>query len=286
MNDAFPNLEKLKSNFLSWTESQKDIRAVIIVGSQARTDHPADKWGDLDLMIYTNNVGQYFRDKGWLNKTGDVLISFMHQTVAGQPELLVLFEGGYNVDFVFQPLSSLEELIELDVLPDTFKRGYKVILDKDGVAGRLKSSQSAPLKAHPPTEEMFLQIVNMYLYASLYVAKQLCRNERWLVKIRDANLKECLLNMIQWQAGVDSGWNIDVWHFGKFMHEWGDKKTMERLNKVYGHFDSHDSWDALFATNELFRSLSTYVGSELGFHYPKETDDAISKLILSYFHNT
>ena len=171
MNSTFQDLKQLKNKFISWANSQDDIRIAVVVGSRARTDHPADKWGDLDLMIYANNIGQYFGNKDWLKKIGNVLISFIHQTIAGQPEFLALFEGGCNVDFVFQLLNSFEKLLKLEELPDIFKRGYKIILDKEGIGVHLKSVQFSPIKVQPPTEEIFLQVVNSFWYASLYIAK-------------------------------------------------------------------------------------------------------------------
>ena len=30
-------------NFLAWTEYETDLRAALIIGSRARTDHPADE---------------------------------------------------------------------------------------------------------------------------------------------------------------------------------------------------------------------------------------------------
>ena len=37
---------QLLKKFTAWAQSRDDIRAVILVGSGARSDHPADQWSD------------------------------------------------------------------------------------------------------------------------------------------------------------------------------------------------------------------------------------------------
>ena len=44
-------MQQLENRVIAWAESQPDIRAIIVVGSRARRDSPADEWSDLDLVI-------------------------------------------------------------------------------------------------------------------------------------------------------------------------------------------------------------------------------------------
>ena len=48
-----PSMEQLEQRFAAWAQTQPDIRAAFVVGSRARTDHPADQWSDLDIMVVT-----------------------------------------------------------------------------------------------------------------------------------------------------------------------------------------------------------------------------------------
>jgi hypothetical protein len=57
---------QLLKKFTAWAQSRDDIRAVILVGSRARSDHPADEWSDLDLMIYSNQPEQYLTRMDWM----------------------------------------------------------------------------------------------------------------------------------------------------------------------------------------------------------------------------
>jgi aminoglycoside 6-adenylyltransferase len=45
--------DQIIERFLAWAQHQADIRAAVIIGSQARVDRPADRWSDLDLLVVT-----------------------------------------------------------------------------------------------------------------------------------------------------------------------------------------------------------------------------------------
>jgi aminoglycoside 6-adenylyltransferase len=62
---------QLLQRILEWANSQADIRAVILVGSAARTDHPADEWSDLDLVVIAADPQIYLSTTGWLATLGN-----------------------------------------------------------------------------------------------------------------------------------------------------------------------------------------------------------------------
>jgi len=47
--------ERLIARFVAWAQEQDDVRAAVVIGSRARTDHPADEWADLDVLIATTD---------------------------------------------------------------------------------------------------------------------------------------------------------------------------------------------------------------------------------------
>ncbi|MCL4248651.1 MAG: aminoglycoside 6-adenylyltransferase [Anaerolineae bacterium] len=61
---------------------------------------------------------------------------------------LVLYQGGIKDDFVVTPISALQPLIDSKYLWDDQQRGYKTLLDKDGIAARVfLVGQYAPYEA-------------------------------------------------------------------------------------------------------------------------------------------
>ena len=94
MSSATKYYENLEKNFVSWAQSKEDIRAAFMVGSRARSDHPADEWSDMDIILYTSKPDSYLSDAKWVEDFGKVWTLVVSRTSGGEPECLTLFEGG------------------------------------------------------------------------------------------------------------------------------------------------------------------------------------------------
>jgi aminoglycoside 6-adenylyltransferase len=273
---------QLLKKFTIWAQSQEDIRAAIMVGSRARSDHPADAWSDLDLMIYSNQPEQYLTRMDWMSRIGEVWIALASHTAGNEPEYLVTFAGGYNVDFVFNPFAELEDAVRDGIIPYGHWRGARVIVDKTGLAVKtIPPNFKAPTQPLPNSAE-FLWVVNAFFYTAFYMAKMLRRGDLVMVKQRDADLKRALIQMIEWHArGANA--RIDTWHMGRNMQEWADPFAWKALQKTYAHFDADDSWQALLDTLELFRLLSLETASRLDFSYPIKIEQNTTQLIMRLY---
>ena len=85
--------------FVAWAERQADIRSAFIIGSRARTDHPADDWADLDIVIFAHNPHSYIYPGSWVGEFGTVIATFVEPTGDGRTlERRVLYEGGLDVE--------------------------------------------------------------------------------------------------------------------------------------------------------------------------------------------
>ena len=276
MNDRYQELEH---RFIAWAETQPDIRAAIVMGSRARLDHPVDKYSDLDIIVAAINPDHYLNRSDWLEQIAPVWISLLSRTAGGEPERLTLFESGFFVDFVFIPPDMLRQAAEAGIIPDGFKRGARAILDKDGLAARTIPATFVRPIYLPPSAAEYGATVDTFWYAAIYVAKQLCREDLWLVKVRHGNLLELLMRIIEWHAHAVYGPERDTWHMGRFAREWADPRAVQALNGVFAHFDAADSWRALFATLDTFRWLAQETAGRLGFDYPQRTDTRVTQLI-------
>jgi aminoglycoside 6-adenylyltransferase len=272
-------LEFLEDQIGAWAGTQPHIRAILVVGSQARQDHPGDEWADLDLMVFTSEANQYLTSTDWLKAIGRVWVVIPHQTGDGDPEQLVLFEDGYKVDFVFCSLEELQRLGQDSTLPGVYRRGYYVLVDKDGLAQKLPPPSFDAPPGQQPAEEEFTLTIQRFWYGAVYVAKQIRRRELWIVKFRDWTMKESLLKMIEWHTRANQGWNYDTWHDGRFMLEWTDPETQEALYQVFGGFDAVDCWHALLSSMDLFRRLARETASALGYSYPTELDGNVTDFV-------
>ena len=268
-----------ESDFTSWAKSTEDIRAAFVVGSRSRFDHPADEWADLDIIIYADNSNYYLHNIDWLKGLGKIWVTFVYQTSIGEPERLTLFEGGYQVDMVFLPGESLHQLAKDRIIPVNFRRGVRVLVDKDNLAGRITPTVFKPVSAPQVDGKTFLQTVNMFFFSSLYIAKQIVRGELWTAKTRENDLRVLLLQMMEWHAKALHGNDYDVWHGGRFLHEWIDQKTLKELKSTFSQYDKADSLRGLLASINLFRRISVETAKKLNLEYPTDADYHITNWI-------
>lgn len=270
----------------AWAETQPHVRAILVIGSRARRDHPADDWSDLDLIVFVDDFNPYLAQPDWLDVFGEVWVWIRDWigtswSAAKYPEYLAVYAGGNKLDFSFFPVDRLRQMAGDDPrrLDSSYQRGYRVLVDKDGLAAQLPPPLSAPLPAAQPSAQEFQTLNEEFWYAALQVARCLRRGDLWGVKVRDHTLKKHLLAMIECHAHARHGWDRDTWHDGRFMREWGDPQAWQALHQAFAHFDAADSARALRVTLDLFRRLSAEAAQPLGYAYPAQLDARITGLI-------
>jgi aminoglycoside 6-adenylyltransferase len=257
-----------------------------VIGSRARQDHPADEWSDLDMIVFADDFGPYLANADWLNTFGEVWVWVRDwigtpASDAPCPEYLVVYEGGRKLDFAFFPVDELRRLVDGQLLENVYRKGYRALVDKDGLAARLIPAPSTLPPAEQPSPEAFETLNRQFWYAALQEARALRRGDLWGTRLRDHAVKDHLLTMIEWHARARYGLDRDTWHSGRFMREWADPPVWEALYVAFGHFDADDSARALHATLVLFRRLSNETAQQWGYAYPARLDERITGLINS-----
>lgn len=275
---------QLMDNFTRWALREKNIRAVAVIGSRARVDHPADEWSDLDVLIIARDPARYRRSIEWVSHVGNPWLTFIEPTaVEGRWVRHVLFEEGLDVDFAFLSVDSLRRMaagsMPTDVT-DTLRRGTHIVLDKDGLVALLQTSAIVSQVTRPLSQAAFLEVVNDFWYYAVWTAKHLRRRELWWAKRGcDGRLKERLQQMMEWHACVMKGQTHDIWFQGRFLEEWVDSRALEALRGAFAHYEEEDLWRALFVTMDLFRWLAVETANQLHYSYPALGDERVTKLV-------
>lgn len=284
------SFEQLIKRFVNYAQANSDIRAAIILGSRARLNNPADEWSDLDIMVITTEPEKYLSTTDWLEGIGKVWLTFVEKTgTGGQKERRVLFEGGLDVDFAIIPEKLALHFRKEELLPqvvEIFRRGIRVLLDKDGLFENFSSAPVDNSESNPPTQLEFLEVINDFLYHAVWTAKKLQRGELWTAKAcSDSYMKWLLLRMIEWHAKATHDWKYDTWHDGRFLEQWADPDVIRELQDAFARYEKDDTKRTLLKTMELFRRLGVEIASKLGYNYPDETDERVTKLIKTYLSN-
>jgi aminoglycoside 6-adenylyltransferase len=264
--------EQILRRFVAWAESVPDLRAAVVIGSRARTDHPADDWSDLDLVFFTTSPQTYLADTAWLDVLGPHWVTFLEYSPEGEArERRVMFEGALDVDLIPLPVEAQAGFMrpgpgDLDFV----RRGFRIVLDKDGTLAANAQPLPPLAPAALPDEQTFLNLVNDFWYHTIWTAKKLRRGEWWTAQgCVDHYLKrQGVLPMITWHAQAAHGADYDTWLGGRFLDEWADPRVVEGLRGAFAHYERDDLWHALFKTMDLFGWLAAETAHTLGYPYP------------------
>jgi aminoglycoside 6-adenylyltransferase len=276
-------MKDFEDRIVAWARSEDYIRAVVVTGSQSRTDNSRDEWSDLDVQLYTTSLAHYAADQSWANAIGQVWICFDANREPANPSRLVWFAGGKKVDFTFKPLTDLLPHPTIDNLSDEHQRGYYVVLDKDGLFTNYPASPHRFPPAPAPTAAEYQYAVDEFWFEAIHVAQFIRRRELWVAKFRDWTMKTCLLQMIEWHAQAGHDWNYNTWIIGKRIDRWTDAATWKAIHGIWSGYDPYASWQALLSMLDLFTRLSADVAAKLTHPYNSDLYTDIHVYIRSLY---
>ncbi|SET51137.1 aminoglycoside 6-adenylyltransferase [Salinibacillus kushneri] len=275
--------------FVKYAQEEENIRAAIIVGSRARRVKPADKWSDLDLVIFSRNPEYLLFNQEWIHEIGKTYISFLENTaVGGGTERRVLFEGGLDVDFACLSTSIISEVEEQNEAIGVFSKGSKLLIDKDKL---LESILEVAISTRPSinlaTKEEINNSIHDFWYHAVLTSKKLCRGEILVGKsICDSYMKNLLISIIKIQTKLKRGVEFDTWHGFRFFEEWADSNIIDSFKRLYAHYEEKDVWNALKNTMSIFRESAIDVCETLKIEYPDEANLYANQLVESYYNES
>jgi aminoglycoside 6-adenylyltransferase len=262
-----------------WARLEDDVRAAIVVGSQARTREPADMWSDLDVILVVREPRALVDSATWLDRFGHVVCTFVEGTMGLWKERRVLYSDGRDVDFVLLPADAPTSAEAVFAVASTLSRGFQVLLDKDGLAASL-SGMAQVSWGLPPTLAEYNNTVNDFGYHLVWAAKKLARGELWTATACvNRYLASLLLGMIVWHVKYSLDEKVDTWHAGRFLERWAPRCVVDGLADCVTHYDRADAVLRLDSLRRTYRELAESVARSLHFRFPAELFEGISDVL-------
>ncbi len=261
--------DEMLTQIVEWVNNRDDVQAAILLGSQARTEHKADEWSDIDIVLLVDDPDRYLGSTAWLEDLGSPLLTLVQPSALGSGlERRVLFRSGMDVDFSFVPADVAPHLVTMVDDPQVLKvlgRGIRVLADKtDFIKQALVGLSFTGSLVDLPSEVEFEQTVKDFWYHVILAAKKLRRGEVWVAKSEcDSQLKK-LVDLITWQARLTDP-QADTWHEGRFLEEWADHQSLEALRDACACYDPNDVARALRAAAQMFGRLEVTCAQGLSF---------------------
>jgi aminoglycoside 6-adenylyltransferase len=211
-------VEELLAKLTEWAASRPDVRGAVLVGSQARSEIPADEYSDVDIVIFADDPAALLADTAWLRTFGEPLLTFLEPTaVGGQVERRALFDDGLEVDFSVFPAAGLDVIAADPAAAATVARGYRILHDELGLVELLGGLSSSGVQARDLAE-----IRQDFWYHAIWTAKKWRRGEAILARsCLELHLKPLLLEADRLRA---SG---DTWHGARFAEKWAAREVVD-----------------------------------------------------------
>jgi len=288
--------EQWIERFVAWANANEDIRAVILVGSLGRTEHdPADECSDADLLFITTKPEPYTKSNAWMKEVAPFWAGVLPPDETFGNWLPVhcgfsAYEDGVAAEFFILSSSRTrwvlplirflnrfpslrrwlpESIAELGTeVGEILRNGAKIILDKDGLANRLKEATLAipVIPPSPPSRVKFQNNADDFWIGPPKIAADLCRGKLMSAMKTLELTRRDLLKMIEWHARAKDGWRGDDLAFRPTRIEaWADPRVKEMLPRLYARYNADEIWQALFALLELFPWLTAETAEALGY---------------------
>src|SRR5512139_2225969 len=168
---------------IHWGEQQEPIRAMLLTSTRAVPDAPLDELSDYDVVLVVHDIHPFHEERSWLNDFGEVLVTYW-DPIYSDPETatdrfgnVIQYADGLKIDFTLHPVSWLQNVLQLPVLPDELDAGYRVLLDKEGLTHGMRPPTYSAYIPKPPTQEHYQKWVQEFFSDAPYAAKCLLRGE-------------------------------------------------------------------------------------------------------------
>ena len=268
--------EQMLDLILNTAREDDRIRAAILNGSRANPNAPRDPFQDFDVVYVVTDVAPFRHNFRWLERFGELMILQMPEDMQDPPPrddggfcYLMQFADGNRIDLGLWPAARVGEL-ERDSLS-------VLLLDKDGIVEPFDPPSDRDYLPRPPTAKAFADCCNEFWWVSPYVAKGLWREEIVYAKhFLDHYVREQLTKMIDWYVGVETGFCRNPGKSGKYLAHYLEPELWRMLLDTYSGAGYEHTWQALFATCDLFRRLALHVARHFGFEYPYSDDERVS----------
>lgn len=265
--------EELFSKIRAFAEKCDKIKAMVMFGSRARTEKPADEFSDYDLILFVDDVGYFAFGDEWLKEIAAPRISFTEQTAVQDIERRIFFDSAMDIDFILYNSADMKKIISDPIIKSWFGKGYRVIVDKCGCESIIDENKPFIKEARTFSEQEFNNTINIFWFHTIWAVKKLRRGEMWAAKnCIDGHLKNLLREILEYDAVIKNGISFDTWHDGRFFDQWADKTVTERLGSAYGSYDNDSLKTALQNTMNLFSEKAAAAAEALAFAYPEEAE--------------
>ena len=263
---------------LGYAHASDAVRAVVMNGSRLNPNAPVDPFQDYDIVYLVPDVAPFRGRQDIPAYFGESMIVQTPDDMGPVPAIragytyLMQFMDGNRIDLTFYPLEQAQ-----DCVTDSLS---KVLLDKDQLFAPLPPPNDRSYLPNPPDAKAFSDSCNEFWWLNPYVAKGLWRDELPYARYHlDELMRGELLKMLTWDFGLQTNFQKSPGKQGKYLKRLLEPDRWAQFERTFAGPQIEDTWQALFAMDDLFRATAQAVAKKMGFAYPQEDDRRVSTYI-------
>lgn len=255
------------------------IRAVYMNGSRANPNAPRDIFQDYDIVYVVTETAAFREDKSWIDRFGQRLY-MQYPEAEDSPDTkewygwLIQFADGNRLDLHVGTVDRIKKIILKDRL-------CKILLDKDRILPQIPSPTDEDYWIRRPAQSEFSSSANEFWWCLNNVAKGLWRKEiPYTMDMLNLCVRPMLVRMLEWNAGVLSGFQASGGKSGKYLNRWLPADVWNRFLLTYPRGNTEDIWNAVLIMCGLFQEMAEQLSELFGFEYDGlEAENSLRYLI-------
>lgn len=255
--------EEMFDLILSVAKEDERIRAVTMAGSRANKDCPVDVYQDFDIAFFVKDVAPFWDNEEWIEE------KFGKPSLLQKPESMELIppdnDGNYMYLMIFPDGNRID--LQFTSWPyDDDGEPMILLLDKDGTFPKIQIAEDH-WYIKRPTAKQFADCCNEFHWCLNNVAKGIAREEVAYVMMMLGFVREMLIMMLEWYAGMNHDFKISTGKCGKYFKKYLPETIYERFKDTYPNAETDSMWKATFEMLYLFGDVAREVAAKLEFTY-------------------
>jgi aminoglycoside 6-adenylyltransferase len=272
MHSAYAStVEDLKA----WAARTPGVKALVVMGSQARAECPGDAWSDLDLLALAEEPESLIADDLWLEAFGRPIL--IAQEIVPIESLgfawfvkRPLYDDFRALDISIMPAGSLDAVLAVN--REILARGFEVVYDATGrsLAELIRGSASdvpRPRYAIPSEAELSALVVDL-LYHVIWSYRKIRRGELWTaVRCVNEYMRNGILRLVEARNAASGSADPVLLYDGRLLESRTSPAVLERLRGCFAKYDEADALEALDDLPGLVGALGREAASLLGYRF-------------------
>jgi len=255
--------EEMFDLILSVAKEDERIRAVTMGGSRANKDCPVDIYQDFDIVFFVKDVAPFWDNEEWIEE------KFGKPSLLQKPESMELIPPDNDGNYMYLMIFPDGNRIDLQFTSWPYEDDGEpmiLLLDKDGTFPKIQIAEDF-WYIKRPTAKYFADCCNEAHWCLNNVAKGIVREEASYVMMMMGIVRDMLIRMLEWYAGMNHDFRISTGKCGKYFKKYLPEDIYERFLKTYPTADTEAMWEAAFETLYLFGDVAREVAAKLEFTY-------------------